>query len=348
MLDSTIGAGKSSVKKVEQADIERFISSQPEIVGRVAITPLNNNADVGASNGIMLFTATYDVGQGPLSNTLVLRHAPGSETRLFHEYDLPRQFRVQRALQGTGVPVPDVLWLDATGEFLGVPGYVMHAVSGEAPNPSAFTKGPLARATPADRELMLDAIFDALVKVHRVDVVAHGLQDFVMNAPGDSPIRKCVNWYWKTWEWINLPEFARLKPIHHWLINQAPAGGTVLMHGDCTLHNYLFTGNQLTGVLDWEMSSLGRAEADLALQCVANELFAAPPGSGLTMPPSQQQWIERYQKAGGEAPEHFIYFRKYAVYMILVALLALQRNLPAEVRAGQAGFRNHLWDMLES
>jgi aminoglycoside phosphotransferase (APT) family kinase protein len=47
------------------------------------------------------------------------------------------------------------------------------------------------------------------------------------------------------------------------------------------LQNYFFDGTRLAAVLDWEMSCLGRAEADLALQCLSNRIFAAPPDSGL-------------------------------------------------------------------
>ncbi len=348
MLNSVISAGKAAVHHVGNEQLLAFVQSQPGIVGPVRLDRVGGASKVGASSGIVLFTATYDLGTGPVTRDLVLRHAPGSETRLFFEYDMARQFRVQRALQGCAAPVPEPLWLDAEGRWLGLPGYVMAAARGTAPHPSAFLNGPIAEATPADREHMLDQIMRSLVAIHRTDIRAAGLSDFLMDAPGRTPMERCINWYWKTWDWVRLPQYERLVPAHRWLVEHVPGGDPELMHGDCSLHNYLFDGNTLTGVLDWEMSGLGRIEADLALQCVGNRLFAAPAASGLPQPPSESEWLARYRDAGGRAIENFDYFKKFAAYIILVAVGALQRHLSEEERAAQEPLTRPCWDLLEA
>jgi aminoglycoside phosphotransferase (APT) family kinase protein len=347
-INTVIDAGKSSVRSVSVDAIRRFIESQPDVSGNVSVTPIEFEKEGGASSGIVRFSATYDHGDGIRTEDLVLRHAPGSERALFHEYDLTRQFKVQRVLHSHGLPVPQPKWLDATGEFLGVPGYVMHTVSGEAPNASAFTRGPIARANPEQRHRMLSAVMDVLVKIHRLDYHKEGLQDFTMNAEGNTPLERNINWYWKTWEWIDLPEFARLEPVRRWLLANAPQGDTRLTHGDSSLHNYLFEDGKLTAVLDWELSTLARPEADLALQRVTTELFAPPPESGLLMPPSEEEWLALYEAAGGLPPRDFEYFKKYSMFAILIAMLSLQRNLPDEARAGLASFRARLWSVIES
>lgn len=348
MLKSVIGAGKASVRKVAASEIESFIRGQPDISATVKISNIRSNADVGASNGIVLFRAEYESGGVPQSRDLVLRHAPGSDSRLFFEYDLSRQFKVQQALQGTGLPVPDALWLDADGAFLGVPGYIMLAASGEAPHTSAFAQGPLASANPGSRRLMLEDVMRNLVKIHQVNYQAIGLEDFTMNAPGVTPLERLINWYWLTWEWISLPTFSRLETVRTWLLKNAPSGNVTLMHGDASLHNYLFKDTSVVGIVDWEMSSLGRPEADLALQIVGNRLFAAPPESGLIQPPSEAQWLELYYQAGGRTVEHFDYFKRFTGYLLVICALSMQRNLPDEVRASQAAFTNRLWSALES
>lgn len=347
MLNSVISTGKSNVQKIGHAEILAFIQNQPGIVGEVRIDNLRGAGDVGASSGIVLFTVSYDAGQGPITREVVLRHAPGSDKRLYFEYDLSRQFRVQRALQGRGAPVPEPLWLDADGRWLGVPGYVMVAAKGVAPHPSAFLKGPLAEASPEAREQMIGEVMKSLVAIHQTDLAATGLQDFVMNAPGESPMARLINWYWTTWEWVRAPQYERLKPLHRWLLANIPEGEPELMHGDSTLHNYLFDGVHLTGVLDWEMSSLGRAEADLALQCVGNQLFAAAADSGSPMPPSEAQWLAYYAKAGGRPLRDFAYFKQFAAYLILVAVIALQRNLDEAARAAQEPLLRPMWDVAD-
>jgi aminoglycoside phosphotransferase (APT) family kinase protein len=348
VVDSVISAGKSSVKRLGAEEIRRFMTHQPTIKGEVSMGELRGAGAVGASSGIVLFTATYDEGQGRVTRELVLRHAPGSDTRLYVEYDLSRQFTVQRALQGSGVPVAKPLWLDADGRWLGVPGYIMECKRGVAPHPSAFTRGPLAEASAAVRAQMIDEVMHALVKIHQTDLEARGLSGFLMNASGDSPFRRCINWYWRTWEWARPSVYDRLVPSHRWLLEEAPNGRPELMHGDATLHNYLFHEGHLVGVVDWEMSCLGRAEADLALQCVTNEIFAAPPNSGLLQPPSEAEWLALYRKAGGRPMRDFEYYKKFAAYMIVVAVYSLQRNLTKEASAAQEPLLRLLWAILES
>lgn len=348
MLNSVIGAGKSVLKAMDLASVKAFIESQPEVIGPVSIDELQQSGDVGASSGIVIFAASLDRGDGPESAKFVLRHAPISESRLYFEYDMARQFRVQRALQGSGVPVPEPLWLDADGRYLGVPGFIMAYRPGRAPNPSAFASGPLAEADTDERSRMIDEVMSALVKIHSVDISALGLEDFALNAPGDSAVARCVNWYWKTWEWIRQPEYERLVPVHQWLLDNVPAGDPELVHGDATLHNYMFHEKRLVGIVDWEMSCLCRAEADLALQCITNRLFAAPEGSGTPRPPSEQEWLERYYKAGGRQLRDFDYFKKLAAYLTVVAATSLQRNMPEQQRAREGGLLHGFWRTLEA
>jgi aminoglycoside phosphotransferase (APT) family kinase protein len=346
MLTSVIGAGKATVLKIGAKDIRRFIENQPDVDGDVEVTVIGDGGEVGASNGTVLFDARF-VADGS-ARELVLRHAPGSETRLFFDYDLARQFRVQRALYGSSVPVPQPLWVDADGRWLGVPGYVMERVHGRGQHPAAFIQGPIAEASPSDRQEMLGQVMKALVGIHNTDINAAGLEDFTMKAPGGTPLERLVNWYWQTWEWVHLPEFERLVPARRWLLANIPDGETELMHGDSTLQNYFFDGKHLAAVLDWEMSSLGRAEADLALQCVSNQLFAAPPESGLLQPPSEEEWLAMYHAAGGRPLRDFEYFKKLAAFMIIVAVSALQRNMSDSDRAAQEPLLRPCWQLVEA
>jgi aminoglycoside phosphotransferase (APT) family kinase protein len=102
------------------------------------------------------------------------------------------------------VPVPQPFWLDGDGSSLGMPGYVMARTTGTAPSPAAFVRGPLADASDADRDDMIGQVVKTLVSIHSTDLTARGLSDFVMNAPGSTPMERCINWYWQTWEWVEL------------------------------------------------------------------------------------------------------------------------------------------------
>jgi len=348
IVTSMIGAGKTAVDRIGTEEIRHFIENQPDVGGNVEVTVLGDGGELGASNGIVLFDSSYDTEQGRVTRELVLRHAPGSDRRLFFEYDMARQFLVQGSLQGSAVPVPEPVWLDPDGRWLGAPGYAMTRVTGTVPHPSAFTVGPLAEASPADREEMLRQIMKALVGIHQTDIEASGLASFVMNAPGNSPLEHCINWFWRTWDWAQLPQFERLVPVRQWLLDNLPDGEPELTHGDSLLHNYMFDGTRLVGVVDWESSTLSRAEADLALQCVSNQLFAAPPDSGLARPPSEEEWLAMYQAAGGRPLHDFEYFKKLAAYIFIVVGAALQRNVSDEQRAAMEPLLQPCWQLAEA
>lgn len=348
VFKEVVASGRSSREAIGAGEIERLIAAQPGVSGAVSVTNLRGNAKVGASSGIVLFTADYDDGTARRQRDLVLRYAPKGEGRLWYRYNLADQFRVQKAVQGCGVPVPEPLWIDEEGEHLGFTGFVMTPLPGEAPTSAAFAAGPLAEATPADRSAMLDEVAGALAAIHRIDLAATGLADFAMDAPGAHAMEKCINWYWQTWEWIEHPEHERLAAARRWLLDNMPEGREALTHGDATLHNYLFAGNRLTGVLDWEMSCVARAENDLALQQITNELFAPPPGSGLPQPPSEAELRDRYARMGGIELAPLGYFKRLTAYMVITAIASLQRSMPEEVRVAQKGFTDRIWSFIEA
>ena len=94
--------------------------------------------------------------------------------------------------------------------------------------------------------------------------------------------------------------------------------------------------------------SLGFAETDVALQCLSNRIFAAPPDSGLLQPPSEEEWLAMYRAAGGRPLRDLAYFKKFAAYMILVAVSALQRNMTEAEREAQAPLLQPCWQLVES
>ena len=347
LLKSVISTGQSVREKVSIEDVRAFIEAQPEVLGQVVISDIRGASEVGASSGVLSFTAAYEENGGRVQRDLILRYAPVSQ-RLFYEYDMARQFRVQGALQRLTVPVPRPLWLDGTGDYIGMPGFIMVRHPGEAPSPSAFAYGPIARADPEARERMLDAVTSALVEMHGLDYVAAGLGDFEMPASGVGAMEKYVNWYWRTWEWHDLPVFEKLASTHRWLLQNAATDGFVLTHGDATLHNYMFVGETLTGVIDWEMSCIGRPESDIAIQCNTSHLFAAPSDSGLPQPPSETEWIDRYYKAGGRALDNLYYYNKLATYITIICVEVLRGKMEPSKRSAQDGLVDRLWRALEA
>ena len=119
----------------------------------------------GKSN--LTFELASDAGEA------VLRRPPDGPL-LPRAHDMAREARVQRALAGTAVPVPAILFEDA-GELIGVPFYVMAKVDGYVIRdalPAGYAESP------RDRHAIADVLVDTLANLHAVDPAEVGLAGF--------------------------------------------------------------------------------------------------------------------------------------------------------------------------
>jgi len=55
-----------------------------------------------------------------------------------------------------------------------------------------------------------------------------------------------------------------------------------------------------------------------------------------------------YYAAGGRPVRDFDYFKKIAAYMVIVAVSALQRNMPEADRAAPEALLRPCWELVES
>lgn len=294
--------------------LETFIGQQPETQGRVVVSDVERPA-TGTAGGNAQFTAELDCGEGRRTQRFVVRYEP--PRGVFHEYDMPSMFAILRALQGTGVPAPRPFWIDATGELLGVPAFVMEFVEGTVPRQSYFREGPVADASSSERRTMISNVIETIAKIHAVDWEARGLGFLENRGHGKTLIERDISWYWGFLE-ATLPErVEQYIPIRQWLLdNQPVVEEPVINHGDCQLGNYMFRGAEVAAVLDWEMCCLAPPEADLAYLCVFNEYVS----SGLEqLPdgiPEEAEWLAEYERASGHRIQDWEYFRTMMLYRL--------------------------------
>ncbi len=151
-----------------------LIQAQSDVRGNVVVSNVRQvGTAAGGSNGTLLFDAAYDTAEGRAERNLVLRFLPAQG--LFHRYDVTAQYRLQRALERTDVPVPPQLWLDADGTHLTRPGYVMAQVPGVSPAMTWRTSGIIADASPASRRAMTLDMVHTQARLHALDRRALGL-----------------------------------------------------------------------------------------------------------------------------------------------------------------------------
>lgn len=224
--------------------------------------------DVGQSNPTYRLTAA--------SGEYVLRRQPpGPLLKSAHAVD--REFRVQRALAGTEVPVPRMIALCEDRSVLGAMFYVMSHVPGRT-----LVDPRLPGERPAGRAALMADMNRVLAAIHSIDVEAAGLGDY--GAPGNYHARQLGRWtkQYRASETETQPE---MEALIAWLNGALPEddGQRRLVHGDFRIDNLLFEaeGPACVAVLDWELSTLGHPYADLAAVLMQWQLPPGPESRGL-------------------------------------------------------------------
>lgn len=211
--------------------------------------------NTGQSNPTYLLTAD--------SGKYVLRaKPPGNLLKSAHQVD--REFRVMRALSGSDVPVPAMLYLSEEESSIGRMFFVMEYLDGRI-----FWQPDLPECDIEERGAIYDAMNAALAALHNVDVEAVGLQDF--GKPGSYFARQLSRWT-KQYRASETQTISDMDKLISWLEEHLPEddGQVSLVHGDYRIDNMIFSHDapKVMAVLDWELSTLGHPLADLAYQCM--------------------------------------------------------------------------------
>jgi aminoglycoside phosphotransferase (APT) family kinase protein len=229
---------------------------------------------------------------------LVLRMQPPGEL-LPSAHALDREFRVMRALEGSGVPVPRVLVYSDDRSIVGTPFYLMERLEGRI-----FHRAALDGVDPAQRRAMYRSAAQTLARLHAVDWEAAGLSDFGKH--GDYFGRQVRRWT-RQWEASRQRDIPELDRLIAWLPEHLPQQDeTVVCHGDYRFGNLMFAseGPQIVGILDWELSTLGDPLSDLGYLCMYYHTSAEHDGVAdldrATLGiPEQDELVADYNAAAG-------------------------------------------------
>ena len=237
------------------------------------------------------------------SGTLVLRRKPpGQLLKSAHAVD--REFRVQKALAETEVPVARMHVLCEDESVIGSMFYVMDFQPGRH-----FMEPTLADLSPEERGAVFDEMNRVLAALHSVDCEAAGLGDF--GRPGSYFARQIGRWT-KQYRASETETLADMDALIGWLEANLPEddGRVGLVHGDCRIDNLIFEagGPRIAAVLDWELSTLGHPFSDLAYQCMQWRMPVGEEGRGLAGIdrkaqgiPSEEDYVEAYCRRMGLA-----------------------------------------------
>jgi aminoglycoside phosphotransferase (APT) family kinase protein len=256
----------------------------------------------------------------------VLRRPPvGSKVKSAH--DMGREVAVLSKLAPVYAKAPAVFAYEPTGDVLGAPFYLMERRRG------VILRKQLPRDLAADHATIrriCELLVDALVELHAVDYTAAGLGDF--GKPAGYIERQVTGWT-ERYTGSQTDDIPAVTEVATWLASNKPADGApALIHNDFKFDNVIFDPElqSITGVLDWEMTTIGDPLMDLGTSLSYWAQASDPPAYhqlpfGPTARPGMMTRAEvarRYLERSGRATDEIVFY--YAFGLLKTAVIAQQ------------------------
>ncbi|MES2332069.1 MAG: phosphotransferase family protein [Bacteroidota bacterium] len=190
----------------------------------------------------------------------VLRMPPAG-VNIKSAHDMGREFRVLSLLKPNYAKVPTPIFYCESPEILGSPFYVMEKLNGIILRAHNAPKMNI----PAETMHQLSAaLIDNMVALHALDITATGLEQ--LGKPSGYVQRQVEGWV-KRYYTAETDKIDSIDAVADWIQkNQPREQAPTFLHNDYKYDNLLLNENdltQITGVLDWEMSTVGDPLMDL-------------------------------------------------------------------------------------
>ncbi|MBV8962098.1 MAG: phosphotransferase family protein [Hyphomicrobiales bacterium] len=270
------------------------------------------------------------------TTTYVLRKKPPGKL-LASAHMVEREYKVQKALAGSAVPVAPMLLLCEDASVVGTPFYLMGYVAGRV-----IPTADLPELTPAERQGVYRSLVETLAALHQVDWRAAGLGDF--GRPDNYAARQIDRWT-KQYGASKTDDIKEMEQLSAWLVAHLPAKAAAsIVHGDFRVGNTILHPREprLAAVLDWELATIGDPLADLAYLCMAYDMPPGGPGvsgglRGADLPslgvPSEQEVLSAYARATSRPDiPHWDFYKALAFFRIA----AIVQGVYARGLAGNA------------
>lgn len=190
------------------------------------------------TGGVSADVHRLDLNLADGSKTSVVLRAQGAS---YSGHSAELEYQLLRALHRRGVPVPEPLLVDVSGNLLVDPFLVM-----------AFVEG--TSAVPAAQEgQYIDMMADVLAKIHSTPT-----GDLPTLPVRKNPLPEVFDYLPEGHEWEDLRAYLSS------LTDKGYVGSPKLLHGDFWPENLLWQNDAVVAILDWEDSALGDPLSDVA------------------------------------------------------------------------------------
>ena len=259
------------------------------------------------------------------SKNLVLRRKPPGKL-LPSAHAVDREYKVITALYETGVPVPKTYGLCEDDDVAGTTFFVMDFLDGDL-----FWDPMIPSMTNRDRTEIYKNKNKNLAKLHSVDYKKIGLEDY--GKPGNYVARQVSRWS-KQYRASETDNIEAMNNLIDWLPKNIPDDDeTTIVHGDYRLDNMILKNNEVIGILDWELSTLGHPIADFSYHCLSwrtQEAFWDQTKLKELGIPSEREYMEMYCENSGKDLsnnwEFYMAFNMFKIAGILQGILGRVRD----------------------
>jgi aminoglycoside phosphotransferase (APT) family kinase protein len=313
---------------------------------RAAVTDVRA-PDSGMANDTVMFRLDGDA--------LVARLAPPPDSPYptFPTFDFALQRRVIDLVRArTSVPVPEVVHLEFSDEWLGVPFIVVRAIEGHVPsdNPPYLIdpNGWFLRGTPADWTRLEHSTIAVFAQLHQIADDGDDTAFLRVDAPGDTALARLLASHRAYYEWARAGHtIPILEQAYDALTATRPANDrSVLLWGDGRPGNIIYRDFEPVAVLDWEMAGVGPPEVDVAWATFFHRFFAHM-AQQWDLPPvpamfDRAETSATYARLGGETLDDLAWYEALAGFRFGIILARMSLRSTAHGMQGPATDPNDL------
>ena len=328
-----------------KANLAAWLNTQPGI-SAAEVTELDIPESSGFSNETLLGKLNWEADGQQRSQGIVIRMRPTGYA-IFPEYNMAVQYRCLQSVRASSdVPVPEVLWVEDSGEVLGQPFFIMERLWGQVPSdqPPYFEAGFVKDATPEQQRTLYASSLETMAKIHAIDWQSAGFLEF-LDQPQHGPtgFAQQLGYYKHYFDWASQgrPQ-PTVEAALDWLEANNPTAELepVINWGDARPSNMMYGDDfRPIGVFDWEMATIGPKEVDLGWFISMNEWQSRWNGNDwLPGFMDEAETVACYEQASGKAVNNLDYFKvwgsmRFCVVMIQIISMQIKYGaLPEEAR----------------
>jgi len=191
--------------------------------------------------------------EGGISRWVMRMEPPAG---VLEPYDVIREYRIIKALEGSGVPVPKVFYAEEDPEPLGGRFFLMEFVEGKV----FVHTDPVFQQDGELKAKVHTAFIELLAKMHKTPPPEALLPPLEGMSYGESEVQRCK----QRLEQIELLPDPLMRYVIQKLEEYVPAEGPrVIVHGDFRLSNMIWREGKVVALLDWERARLGDPLSDV-------------------------------------------------------------------------------------